>query len=171
MADRNTDEAYMKMLGRLRTLCSRREYCCADMLKKAAEYLSRYGYPPAEVPDAASRAVEELKKDRYLDDLRYSSAFAADKSSLSGWGPVKIRYALNAKGISRDIIGQALDNIEPAVANARLEKLAVTRLKSLSGDPQWRLKLLKFLLGRGYSYEDASKAADAAARQCDSGDL
>lgn len=157
MTGNKPDTSYLKVLDRLRTLCSRREYCSADILKKAAEYLSGYGYPSAEVPDAAFRAVEELKKDRYIDDLRYSSAFAADKSSLSGWGPVKIRYALGAKGISGDIIGQAMGNIESSAANARLEKLAVAKMKSLSGDPQWRLKLLKFLLGRGYTYEQAEK--------------
>ena len=87
---------YDKVLDRLRTLCSRREYCSGDMLKKAAEYLSRYGCEPDMVPDAAEEVLEALRKDRYVDDLRYASSFARDKSGIAGWGPVKIRYALSA---------------------------------------------------------------------------
>ena len=149
---------YDKVLDRLRTLCSRREYCSGDMLKKAAEYLSRYGCEPDMVPDAAEEVLEALRKDRYVDDLRYASSFARDKSGIAGWGPVKIRYALSAKGIGQDVISDAMDGIDSARAEARLLRLLESKRKALEGDPQSRLKLIRFALGREYGYAETEKA-------------
>ncbi len=160
------DELCIKVLDRLRVLCSRREYCSGDMLEKAAEYLSRYGCPPAEVPGMAASIVEALRKDRYVDDLRYASAFARDKAVLSGWGGIKIRHALSAKGIGMEVISGALQEIDREQADTRLLKLLQTKKKALEGDPQSRLKLLRFALGRGYCYDEVSRMV----RQLDAAD-
>ena len=81
-----------KVADRLRALCSRREYCRADMLRKATDALGGDSV-------AAAGIADMLVSEKYVDDLRYSSAFARDKSSISGWGIVKIRHALAAKGM------------------------------------------------------------------------
>ena len=91
-----------------------------------------------------------------MDDLRYSEAYAREKSSISGWGEVKIRYMLSAKGISKDIIVQALTQIDSQRAELRLEKLLENKYRTLKDDPQWKFKLLRFALGRGYSYDEVS---------------
>lgn len=139
-----------KTLDRLRRLCSRREYCRSDVLRKATDSLDG---DRAE----AEKVVQTLVDEKYVDDLRYASAFARDKASLSGWGEVKIRYMLSSKGISKDVIDRALEEIDPAKAETRLEKLIVTKYRSLKDDPQWKLKLLRFALGRGYGYDEVSE--------------
>lgn len=141
------DEKKLKVLDRLRGLCSRREYCYADVLKKAKDALDGDAQAAKEVADV-------LVEDKYVDDLRYASAFARDKSAIQGWGEVKIRYMLSAKGVSRDVIDKAIEEIDQDKADSRLEKLLQNKLKSLKDDPQCRLKLLRFGLGRGYSYEE-----------------
>ncbi|MBR5103990.1 MAG: RecX family transcriptional regulator [Bacteroidales bacterium] len=138
-----------RILDRLRGLCSRREYCCADILKKAKDALE------GDV-QAAQEVVDSLVKDKYVDDLRYASAYARDKASIRGWGEVKIRYMLSAKKISRDIIDQALAEIDDRKASDRLHKLLENKYRSLKDDPQCRLKLLRFALGRGYSYDEVN---------------
>lgn len=143
------DEKKLKVLDRLRGLCSRREYCYADVLKKAKEALDGDAQAAKEVADA-------LVEEKYVDDLRYASAYARDKASIQGWGEVKIRYMLSAKGVSRDVIDKALQEIDPDKADSRLEKLLQNKLKSLKDDPQCRLKLLRFALGRGYSYDEVN---------------
>ena len=143
------DEKKLKVLNRLRGLCSRREYCVADVLKKAVDGLEGDRA-------AAQEVVDVLVKDKYVDDLRYASAFARDKSAIQGWGEVKIRYMLSAKGVSRDVIDKALEEIDQDKADSRLEKLLQNKLKSLKDDPQCRLKLLRFALGRGYSYDEVN---------------
>ena len=136
-----------RILDRLRGLCSRREYCYADVLKKAKDALDGDAQAAKEVADV-------LVEDKYVDDLRYASAFARDKSAIQGWGEVKIRYMLSAKGVPRDVIDKALEEIDQDKADSRLEKLLQNKLKSLKDDPQCRLKLLRFALGRGYSYDE-----------------
>ena len=143
------DEQKIKVTDRLRGLCSRREYCVEDVRQKALKALDG---------DAASAAevVEILVKEKYVDDLRYASAFARDKSSIQGWGEVKIRYMLSAKKVSREVVDQALSEIDTERASSRLEKLLSAKYRSLREDPQCRLKLLRFALGRGYSYDEVN---------------
>jgi regulatory protein len=145
------DEAVVKVTDRLRGLCSRREYCVTDVRQKALKALEGD-------EAAAARVVETLVAEKYVDDLRYASAFARDKASIQGWGEVKIRYMLSAKRISREVIDQALAEIDSDRASSKLFKLLETKHKSLRDDPQCRLKLLRFALGRGYSYDEVSSA-------------
>jgi len=148
------DEKKLKVLDRLRGLCSRREYCYADVLKKAKDALDGDAQGAKEVADV-------LVEDKYVDDLRYASAFARDKSAIQGWGEVKIRYMLSAKGVSRDVIDKALKEIDQDKADSRLEKLLQNKFKSLKDDPQCRLKLLRFALGRGYSYDEVNDVVNS----------
>ncbi len=139
----------LKVADRLRGLCSRREYCRSEIMKKALTALDGDAAAAAEV-------VEMLVSEKYIDDMRYASAFARDKSSLAGWGDVKIRYMLSSKGIPRDIISAALDEIDDDKANDKLRRLLETKAKSLKNDPQLKLKLLRFALGRGYGYDEVN---------------
>ena len=107
--------------------------------------------------NVAEEIVEELVRDKYVDDLRYSSAFARDKSVLSGWGSIKIRHALQQKGICRDVIHAALKEIDAPKAHTRLEKIMETKYRTLKDDPQWKMKMLRFGLGRGYEYDEVSE--------------
>lgn len=111
--------------------------------------------------EQAAKIVETLVNEKYIDDLRYASAFARDKSSIAGWGETKIRYMLSAKGISREAVTQALEEIDDSRARTRLEKLLENKLKTLKDDPQCRLKMLRFALGRGYGYDEAAEALDS----------
>ena len=105
----------------------------------------------------ARRAVELLARDGYVDDLRYASAFARDKSSLAAWGTVKIRYALSAKRIDADIISSALREIDSGKASDRLRHLLEGKIRQIGDAPDRRLKLLRFALSRGYSYDEVSE--------------
>ena len=139
----------LKVLDKLRRLCSRREYCTSDILKKASDALDGDKKKAQEILDV-------LVNERYVDDLRYASAYARDKASISGWGEVKIKYMLSAKGIARDVIAKALEEIDEGKAESRLEKLLENKWKSLKDDPQGKMKLIRFALGRGYGYDDVS---------------
>ena len=130
----------------LSTQCARREYCVADIRRKALERLE---FDAA----AAEAVVASLVSDGYVDDRRYAAAFARDKSSLSGWGPVKIRSALLARGVDRAVVLEALEEIDPERAASRLEKVLEAKWRTLRDDPQGRLKLIRFALSRGYDYE------------------
>lgn len=138
-----------KILNNLRRQCSRREYCTADVLKKAEKALDGDH-------QQAVKVLNVLVEEKFVDDRRYAAAFARDKSTIAGWGAVKIRYMLSAKGISKDIISEALEEVDVRKADDRLRKLLENKNRSLKEDPQRKMKLLRFALGRGYSYDEVS---------------
>jgi len=142
-----------KVADRMRGLCSRREYCRQDIMKKVLAALGGDA-------DEAGRIMDRLVEEKYIDDLRYASAFARDKSSIAGWGATKIRYMLAAKGIDRETIAAALQEVDEGKASDRLEKLLSAKVRSLKDDPQCRMKLLRFALGRGYQYDEAAEVID-----------
>ena len=142
-----------KVLDRMRNLCSRREYCRSDIMKKVLTSLEgdRAG---------AEKVMDILVKEKYIDELRYSSAFARDKASLSGWGEKKIRYMLAAKGVPGDVVDAALKEVDSPKARTRLEKLMENKFRTLKDDPQCRIKMLRFGLGRGYGYDEVSEVLE-----------
>ena len=141
------------MLSKLEAQCAKREYCTEDIRQKAVKAMDGDA-------EAAAGIVESLLKNSFVSDLRYASAFAREKASLSGWGPIKIRFALGAKRIDRATIDAALQEIEPEKADDKLRRLMEQKWKSLQDDPQGKLKLLKFALGRGYGYDEVKDIAD-----------
>ncbi len=142
-----------QVLTYLQDLCVKRECCRSEMLKKALKALDGDGA-------AAQEILDSLVADRFVDDARYATAFAREKSSLTGWGPEKIRYALIMKGISRQDIAAAISGTDPEAAEAKLEKLVTAKCKTLQGDPYIKFKLIKYALSRGYLYDDVAKTVE-----------
>lgn len=136
---------YARCLSRLQKRCSKAEYCSSDVYRKALKALDGDA-------EAAARVLAALVEEKYVDDVRYAGAFAREKAGLQGWGPIKIRFQLRSKGISEDAIAAALDEVEPGRAADKLERLLAAKARTLEGDPQFRLKMLKFGLSRGYEY-------------------
>lgn len=135
-----------RCLSRLQKLCSKAEYCEADIYRKALKDLEGDA-------DAARKVLEALISEKYVDNARYASAFAREKAAIQGWGPVKIRFQLKAKGVSEEIIRAALEEVDEGKQADKLRKVLLAKARSLAGDPQFRLKLLRFGLTRGYDYD------------------
>ena len=137
----------------IQSRCCRRECCSSDIYKKALKALDG---------DAgkASAILESLKADKYVDDYRYASAYIREKSAISGWGMAKISYMLAAKGIDRAIVCEAAKEADPAASSRKLESVLRNKYKSLSDDPAAKLKLLRFALGRGYSYDEVREVVE-----------
>ena len=104
-----------RLLDRLRSQCSRREYCEADIRRKISAEEAKCGFPLG-----ADAILASLKADTYLSDARFAEAFARDKSSLDGWGSLKIRCALQARGLAKADIDAGLAAIDEASASGRL---------------------------------------------------
>ena len=118
-------EDYPKVLNRLQNQCAKREYCSSDIYKKA--YSAFDGDR-----ELALKLVESLVADKFVDDLRFASAFAREKSRLSGWGKVKISYMLAGKGIPKDVVDKALEEIDEDEAHRRM----VSVLEATAGEVQ-----------------------------------
>lgn len=142
----------------MRRLCSRREYCVADIRRKLSDALEGDR-------DAVHEVLDCLIREQYVDDMRYASAFARDKASIAGWGSIKIRHALSAKGVERGIIDAAIKEVDRSKADDRMEKLMANKYRSLKDDPLCRLKMLRFGLGRGYCYDEINETIEKLIRE------
>ena len=142
-----------KVLPYLQNICAKREYCRSEILKKAETALEGDR-------QAAQEMLDSLVADRFVDDARYAAAYARERSSLTGWGPEKIRYSLMMKGISKADISAALEQIDSDAAEVKLHKLLTTKCHSLQGDPFIKFKLIKYALSRGYRYDEVASAVE-----------
>jgi regulatory protein len=117
----------------------------------------------------ATSVVEELIEVGYLDDARYARMFAQDKRELEQWGSGRIRRALLAKGITREVVEEALAEPHGSVRTAgdELER-AVSLLRQRFPDPPRdrpaRQRALGVLLRRGYEPDLARDALAAHTR-------
>lgn len=138
----------------LARLCSMREYCKSDILRKIAA--------ASDENIDAQEIISQLCTEKYLDEKRYAAAFARDKSALQGWGIQKIRAALQAKRVDKEAVEYGLQQIEPEKASNKLRSVLEAKYRTLSGEPQkMKEALLRFGLGRGYSYEEILREYDS----------
>lgn len=154
-----SDSMIEKVTDDMRRICSRREYCVSDIRKKLMLKLDS--------AEDVRNVLDTLVREKYVDDYRYASAYARDKSSLSGWGVTKIRYMLSSKCIDSDVITRALEEIDDTRAQARLDRLMECRFRVLKEDPQCRLKMLRYGLGRGYAYDQVMSVVDKLIKKDD----
>ncbi|MBR5735725.1 MAG: RecX family transcriptional regulator [Bacteroidales bacterium] len=139
-----------QIYNRMMALCSRREYCRSDIAAKIAAL--------SEDVDAG-KMIEKLCAEKFLDENRYAAAFVRDKSRLAGWGEAKIRYALQRKGLDKETIAGAMDEIDPQEQMERLAKLMQAKARTLktATSEEKRAKLIRFAVSRGFTYAQAAE--------------
>ena len=78
-------------LSKAQALCAKQEKCEFDIRKKLYDW-------KLDVKEH-DKVINELKKDKYIDDQRYAIFFAKDKFNFGKWGKIKIEFALKQKCI------------------------------------------------------------------------
>lgn len=112
--------------------------------------------------DAARKVLSRLQSERFIDDSRYAEAFVRDKLNLSGWGIYKIKSALRAKGVSKEIVEEVVSPmLEQTDMAERLEEIMRRRMRTLkySSAYEAKTKLIRFAAGRGYDLDEAIECA------------
>ena len=141
------DEAKEKkeLLERAQQLCSGREYCVSEI----NSLLGRWG-----TTDEATKAeiIARLKEERFIDEVRYCSAFTRDHFRYNQWGRMKISMMLKAKKISDADISAGLEAIDGDEYLDLLRKIIVTQQKKIKAKNRFDLKgkLLRHALGKGF---------------------
>ncbi|MDE6650264.1 MAG: RecX family transcriptional regulator [Muribaculaceae bacterium] len=132
-----------EMLVRMAGLCAGAEQCAADIRQK----ILKQGFSSAE----AGKMIEYLTVNKYIDDARYARAYAVDKVRFSGWGRMKVRMGLRAKGLSDSVIAQALDYIPDMDYSKTLQKVLIAKSRNLDlTEIKDRQKLYRHLASRGF---------------------
>ena len=139
-------------LAQLMRLAARAEKCEAD----ARRLMRGWGVGTEDT----ERVLQRLVKERFISDSRYAEAFVREKFRLSGWGEFKIRQALQRKQIAREVIDEALEQVDRSKMGERLrEKLRVkARTVKAATDYDRRTKLIRYGMSLGYDFETVQSA-------------
>lgn len=134
-------------LQKLMALCARGEHSSGEMLEK----MRRWHLDEA----VQTRLMERLVTERYVDDERFARAFVNDKITYNQWGRRRIEQALWQKGIDPGLRKQVLDEVDDETYLNVLRPLlkAKARTVKASSDYEHTMKLARFALGHGFSYD------------------
>jgi regulatory protein len=103
------------------------------------------------MPDAEKEKIVKLLVDEgYLDDERYASTFVRSKIHLKKWGVNKIKMSLKMKGISDEIIGNALSEIDPEIYKDELIKVLKAKKINDTDPYKKKAKLAQYAIQKGY---------------------
>ncbi len=123
-----------------------------DRTEKQLRDKLREGFYPEEAIDAA---VEAAKRGKYLDDERYASQYAYEKTRTKSRRVVEMEL-LN-KGIDRQMVEKAMEEIEESDSGL-LQKLITKKCHDPSElDFMKEQKLIRYLLGKGFSMTDVKR--------------
>lgn len=140
-------------------MLSRRDHATGEVRDK----LARYGFRQPAIDFAVARATEY----RFLDENRFCSYFIEERKRR-GWGQRKIEVELKRRHVVLDDIPgypEAYFTVDDDLtrASALLAKRRIPEARAFE-------KLVRFLMGKGFSYRiaaDAVKARlDALSEEC-----
>lgn len=141
MANRELSKA--EWLSKAEAYCARAEHCAADVRRKLFEWQA-----PADLFDEIEA---NLYANDFINDTRFCRAYVHDKVEYQAWGRLKIRAGLQALQLPDSAIREAMDSIDEIKYFDNLRHL-IEQHKPASSD-----KLLRFLLQRGFTYEEVKK--------------
>ena len=122
-------------------------------------WLAERGMEEAEIEEVLSL----LGDAGALDDASFARRYAEDKRELAGWGPDRIRTALEGRGVAAEHIDAAVAGEDQDRQLVRAVALLSDRGMSCSSERE-RDRALGLLVRRGYALELAYNAVRAAER-------
>ena len=131
-------------MNRAAALCSRSEQAPGDIREK----LLKWGLSP----DDARGVLQELTRQGFIDEQRYARAFVNDRFAFNGWGRIKIAHQLRLKGISHELIDEAMTAIDEDAYRERLTDLLRAKWRTVKDrEPRaaWAA-LMRFAASRGF---------------------
>ena len=155
----NMDEK--KALFKYSALCSKSEHCEYDIREK----MRRTDL----TPEQQQRIISFLRKEKYIDDVRYAAVFVRDKLQFNGWGEQKIRFELHRRQIDNEAISKAFDEVDNALFSQKLLKAMQAKMRSAHDTDPYKLRaqLMRFGASKGFSFEQISAVVDEVMKTID----
>lgn len=90
-------------LDRCRFLAAKGECCTFDLEQK----MRNWGVQSTDI----QRVIESLVAERFVDNLRFATAYVRDKTRFNHWGRVKTTLMLRQKHIDKQTINEAFNEL------------------------------------------------------------
>ena len=133
-----------QVLDKMAKYCAYQERCIKDVRDKLKSF---------DIPEEdKGKIMDFLLDNRFVDNERYAMSFVRGKVNQSGWGMNKIRFHLIQKGISKDLIDEALGQTDEEVYRQRLIDILKTKSKTIKAatDYEKKRKLAAYAMQKGF---------------------
>lgn len=143
-------------LIKLTAMCSKSEHSSGEI----EETLQKWELPE----EVRQRIINYLKENKYVDDVRFTRAFANDKLKYNHWGRKKIEHGLYLKHVPKSMFQPVLDEIPDQDYIDILSPLLKKKWESIKGktDYERSMKLIRYAVGRGFTLDLIKKCIDIA---------
>jgi regulatory protein len=134
------------LLAKLETYCAYTERCQWDVQQKGR----KLEIPLPEIQEY----MKMLEEGDFLSEQRYAETLVRSKAKR-GWGPAKIRNALMQKNVKPIYYKQLLAGLDQEEQLIKIKELAEKKREKIKAKDEKDLKqkLIRFLMGKGYSFE------------------
>ncbi len=134
--------------------------------RRALDYISRRPHAREEIrrklrrrdtkEDVIEGVIERLEASQYLDDTSFAEAWVENRMLFRPRGRKTLRQELRMKGVSNEIIEEALLNVDDENAMQLALEKALPRYQKLPREVAER-RLLAYMARRGFSYGPSRK--------------
>lgn len=131
----------------MENFCAYQERCHKEVAQKL--------YDLHMIPEAREKITLHLLQQNFLNEERFSKAFARGKFSIKNWGRIRIVNELKFRNISPYNIKTALKEIDEEAYLKTLQKVAEKKAAVIKEPNAFkkRSKLLSYLSSKGYESE------------------
>ncbi len=142
---------YDEALNKLEAYCVAAERCIEDINRKMNNWEL--------TNEEKNKILNALIENRFLDEIRYAKAYVNDKYKFAKWGRKKIVQNMMMKGVDREAIQEGINHIDDEIYSENLKDIISSKSKGIKAenDYEFKGKLIRFAMGRGYDYSDIIK--------------
>ncbi len=132
---------------RVLRLLARRPYSATEITR----YLRRQKIDD----DIIQNVIDDLIEAKLIDDDAFAAYWVEQRETFRPRSRLALRQELSQKGIGRESVGEALENIDEADAARRVARKQAGRWRGLP-EAEWRAKLTRYLMRQGFPYDVVS---------------
>ena len=111
--------------------------------------------------ETIERVIDLMAKYGYIDDSKFAVSYIKDKTNINGFGSIRIKHELKEKGVSRETIDHAYDQLDIDEVEVALSVLEKKIKNGISDNAKENNKVYEFLIRRGFSHEIIASAMTA----------
>lgn len=142
-----------QILNKLESYCAYQERCLYEVEEKLKK-------EDISVHDKEI-IINSLIENNYLNERRFAESYITGKIRIKKWGKLKIIAHLQQKRISKEIVEEVFSKLDKIDYEENIKHLINRKKEELEKKESNTLiikqKLFRFLLSKGYKFEDFSK--------------
>ncbi len=121
---------------------------------RALRYLSLRARSKKKIEEQAiTREIERLIELKFLNDEAYGESFTRTRQEYKGKSKYFIKYELQQKGLSQDIIEKVLEGSQDDLKTARAFVERKKRIFVSLDKKEFKEKMMRLLSSRGFSFD------------------